>query len=228
MSNKLYLLLTLFNLFSKIYSDYDLPITEPIPSNGTFVFNYFSDSECSNLTNTIGFLPNKEKWINSIEKKTYSIESFNNKTQILKFKDSNEIVCDNKECNYISNNNLYFKCNFIENYLKSKFVFKGFSDKHCNNLNDEEYSFYLGDYCWKLKGKKSIGIQSFYGRNIKAYLFENDNCIGKFEEINFDCNEKCFENIMKNGEKINYTCKFSKSKFILINKIILFAILLIF
>ena len=226
MSNKLYLLLTLINLFSNILSDYNLPITEPIPSNGTFVFNYFSDSECSNLTNTIGFLPNKEKWINSIEKKTYSIESFNNKTQILKFKDSNEIVCDNKECNYLSNN-LYFKCNFIENYLKSKFVFKGFSDKHCNNLNDDEYSFYLGDYCWKLKGKKSIGIQSFYGRNIKAYLFENDNCIGNYKEIDFDCNEKCFKNNI-NNKKIYYTCKFSKSKFILINKIILIAILLIF
>ena len=226
MSNKLYLILTLINLFSNILSDYNLPITESIPSNGSFVFNYFSDSECKNLTNTIGFIPTKEKWINSIEKKTFSIESFKNETRILKFTDSNEILCNNEEIYKISDN-LYYKCNFIENYLQSKFVFKGFSDKHCNNLNDDEYSFYLGDYCWKLKGKNSIGIQSFYGRKIKAYLFENDNCIGNFNEIDFDCNEKCFKNNI-NNEKIYYTCKFSKSKFILINKIILIAILLIF
>ena len=227
MSKKLNLYLILIYFFSKISADYDIPISTPIPENGTFVFNYFSDRNCNNLVKTTGFLPKSKIWINAIENKNYSIESFDNSTRTLKFVDSNEIInCDNNECKYLGND-LYYRCNFIENYLKSKFEFKGFSDKHCNNLNDDDYTFYLGDYCWKLKGKGSIGVQSFYKRNIGAYLFENDNCMGTYKKIDFECNEKCFKNIIGNNEKIYYTCKFSKGKYFFINKIILFGFLLI-
>ena len=228
MSQKLnlYLIITLIYLFSKISTDYDLPIATPIPNNGTFVFNYFSDKNCSSITKTTGFLPQSKIWINAIDNKNYSIISFDNTTRNLTLNDSKEIICDNSQCYSSVDNLYYYQCNFIENYLKSKFEFKGFSDKHCNNLNDYDYTFYLGDYCWKLKGKGSIGVQSFYKRKIRAYLFESDNCLGTFKNINFECNEKCLNNMI-NDEKIYYTCKFSKGKYIFINKIILFGFLLI-
>ena len=219
MSNKLYLILTLINLFSNILSDYNLPITEPIPSNGTFVFNYFSDSECKNLNIFRGFIPDAGEWNNPLnENENFILVSYKNETGelIYKKKTSNgelneeTLKCDNS-CQ--SNNSIYYTCHYIQAYNLSSYTFKGYSDSGCNNIDGKKFVYTLTDSCWNLEGEGSMTVVNFIDRLLIVDVFSTNNCKGIKSTKSFKCNEGCIKNPI-NEEKVHYTCKFENESFL--------------